>query len=141
MTITFQTTRRVEFCETDMAGIVHFSQFALWMEQAEHEFLRSRGLSVVDYQADGSKISWPRLMCACEFHAPVRFEDEVTVKLELTRVGEKSLTYESSFLVNESHVASGMMKTVCCCVMPGEPLQSIPIPLEFRAGLEAGHAG
>ena len=138
MTIKFETTRRVEFCETDMAGIVHFSCFALWMEQAEHEFLRSVGLSVVDYQPDGSKISWPRLVCACEFHAPVRFEDQVTVCLELTRVGEKSLTYEAKFFVQDAQVATGMMKTVCCRVVPGEPLRSICIPLEFRAALESG---
>lgn len=137
MTIKFETTRRVEFCETDMAGIVHFSCFALWMEQAEHEFLRSVGLSVVDHQPDGSKISWPRLACACEFHSPVRFEDEVTVRLELTRVGEKSLTYEAGFFAHETQVATGVMKTVCCRVIPGEPLQSILIPLEFRAALES----
>ena len=42
----FRTTRRVEFCDTDMAGIAHFSNFFRWMESAEVEFLRQRGLSV-----------------------------------------------------------------------------------------------
>ena len=32
---------------TDMAGIVHFSNFYKWMEQCEHEFFRSLGLSIV----------------------------------------------------------------------------------------------
>ena len=31
----FKSTRRVEFCETDMAGIVHFSNFYKWMEQTD----------------------------------------------------------------------------------------------------------
>ena len=32
--------RRVEFSETDAAGIVHFSNFFRYMEGAEHAFLR-----------------------------------------------------------------------------------------------------
>jgi len=31
----WRTSRRVEFGDTDMAGIVHFSRFFLWMEAAE----------------------------------------------------------------------------------------------------------
>ena len=42
----FQTKRRIEFCDTDMAGIVHFSNFFRYMEAAECELLRTRGLSV-----------------------------------------------------------------------------------------------
>ena len=42
----FTLTRRVEFSETDMAGIVHFSNFFRFMESAEHAFFRSLGFSV-----------------------------------------------------------------------------------------------
>ena len=44
----FRCRQRVEFADTDMAGIVHFSNFFRYMERAEHEFLRSLGLSVHD---------------------------------------------------------------------------------------------
>ena len=33
--------RKVEFSDTDMAGIVHFSRLIIFMENAEHAFLRS----------------------------------------------------------------------------------------------------
>ena len=42
----FSYERRVEFCETDSAGIAHFSSLAIYMEQAEHALFRSIGLSV-----------------------------------------------------------------------------------------------
>ena len=38
----FRTTRRVEFGDTDMAGMVHFANFFRFMEAAEVEFLRAR---------------------------------------------------------------------------------------------------
>jgi acyl-CoA thioester hydrolase len=42
----YRTTRLVEFHDTDMAGIMHFASFFVYMESAEHELLRSMGLSV-----------------------------------------------------------------------------------------------
>jgi acyl-CoA thioester hydrolase len=39
----FRITRRVEFSETDMAGIVHFSNFFRYMETAEHAFFPVTG--------------------------------------------------------------------------------------------------
>ena len=56
----FRTQRRVEFCETDAAGIVHFAEFFPYMEQAEHAMLRHLGLSVV-FHDDQGVISWPRI--------------------------------------------------------------------------------
>ena len=37
------TTRRIEFADTDMAGLVHFARFFVFMETAEHAFLRAAG--------------------------------------------------------------------------------------------------
>ena len=72
----FTTRRRVEFRDTDAAGIVHFSAFFFWMESAEHELLRSIGLHVFEGQADGSEYSWPRVSVACDYTSAVRFGDE-----------------------------------------------------------------
>src|SRR5689334_19819650 len=42
----FTVRHLVQFSETDMAGIVHFSNYFRWMEEVEHAFLRSLGMSV-----------------------------------------------------------------------------------------------
>ena len=64
----FRTTRRIEFGDTDMAGIVHFANFFRFMESAECEFLRSRGLSVkLDWE--GQAIGFPRVT---RKHSPKR---------------------------------------------------------------------
>lgn len=135
MVSSFETTRRVEFCETDMAGIVHFSNFYKWMEQAEHEFFRSQGLKIVNNQTDGTVIGWPRVSASCRFEAPVRYEDLLTVRLQIQRIGVKSLTYEATFSVGDTIVARGNMKTVCCVVGHEKPLTSIEIPKEYLSKL------
>jgi len=76
MAYDFTTNRRVEFSDTDMAGIMHFARFFVFMETAEHQFLNSLGTSVHAVR-DGRTLGWPRLAASCEFFRPVCFEDEL----------------------------------------------------------------
>jgi YbgC/YbaW family acyl-CoA thioester hydrolase len=136
MASSFKMSRVVEFCETDMAGIVHFSNFYIWMEQAEHAFFRSLGLTIVSHRSDGSTIGWPRVSAQCRFESPARYEDTLDILLTVQRIGAKSLTYDILFSCGERTVARGSLKTVCCVVKPGEPLQSILIPGEYTKQIE-----
>ena len=88
----FHTSRFVEFADTDMAGIMHFSAFFRYMEAAEHELLRSLGFSVYS-EIDGDVVSFPRVAASCEFHSPARCEDVLDIDVTVRRVGTKSVTY------------------------------------------------
>lgn len=127
MTAAYRTTRRVEFRDTDAAGIVHFSAFFNYMEEVEHEFLRSLGLSVLMRDA-GGVLSWPRVAASCQFQSAVKFEDVLDVELRLVRVGEKSVTYGFSFAHQGRPVAAGELTAVCCRMEPGAAPRSVVIP-------------
>ena len=130
----FSVTHRVQFSETDMAGIVHFSNFFRWMEEVEHAFFRSVGLSV-SMQHEGMHVGWPRVSTSCDFAGPVRFEDELELRLRVTRLGEKSFSYEVDFLLDGRRVALGKTTSVCCELRPDGSMKSIPIPEALRAKL------
>jgi 4-hydroxybenzoyl-CoA thioesterase/acyl-CoA thioester hydrolase len=136
MTTPFCTTRRVEFRDTDAAGIAHFSVFFLLMEQVEHEFLRSRGLSVVSSDEQGV-ISWPRVNSRCDFRSAVKFEDVMDIELRIARLGEKSVTYAVAFSHQGRAVAEGEITSVCCRMQKHGPPVSIPIPASIREKLTA----
>ena len=123
----YRVKRKIEFADTDMAGIVHFTRFFVFMESAEHAFLRSLGTSVAT-EWNGDKIGWPRLAASCEYLSPLRFEDEVDIYLWVSRKGTKSLTYQFQFTHQGKDVARGELTTVCCITNPGENLRAIPIP-------------
>ena len=101
------TRRRVEFRDTDAAGIVHFSAFFFWMESAEHELLRAAGIAVVDRGADGIDASWPRVSATCDYVSAVRFGDEVEIAVSVTAVGRSSVTYAFAFSHAGTAVARG----------------------------------
>ncbi len=127
MSDTFHYQRRVEFCETDAAGIAHFSAYFQYMEQAEHALLRHLGTSVVADDEDG-QVSWPRVKATCDYTAPVRFEDVIDIVVRIERLGSKSVTYLFDFQMQEQSVAIGRMAAVCCRITHGQPPESIPIP-------------
>ncbi len=131
MSTAFVTTRRVEFSDTDAAGIMHFVAFFRMMEQAEHDLLRSVGLSVVMLDAEG-KLSWPRVKATCDFQAAALFEDVLEIDVRIARLGERSVTYRHTFRRGNQTLATGQVTAVCCRIREGAPPASMLIP-EFIA--------
>ncbi|MEX2175924.1 MAG: thioesterase family protein [Pirellulaceae bacterium] len=130
----FHATRRVEFCHTDAAGLMHFASFFYFMEQAEHEWLRSQGLSVFMHDERGP-ISWPRVAAKCEYRSAARFEDLLEIEVRVARLGTKSMTYAFRFRCGETEIAVGEITAVCCRLSDHAPPQPIEIPAWFREKL------
>jgi 4-hydroxybenzoyl-CoA thioesterase/acyl-CoA thioester hydrolase len=124
----------VEFSDTDMAGIMHFSAFFRYMEAAEHALLRSLGFSVYT-EIHGDVVTFPRVAASCEFHSPARCEEVLDIDVTVNRVGTKSVTYAFHFTQQGRDVASGQMTSVCCRVPHGQAPVSIPIPDEVATKL------
>jgi YbgC/YbaW family acyl-CoA thioester hydrolase len=137
MSAPFRVSRRVDFADTDMAGIIHFSNFFRYMEFAEVAFLRSRGLSVAMTWGQ-EHLGFPRVSAACDFLHPVSFEDVIDIDVRVERVGNKSVTYSFEFSNKGTPVARGRVSAVCCRVRPGvHEIESVAIPADIRARLLA----
>lgn len=123
----YRTRRRVEFVDTDMSGIAHFSRFFVFMENAEHELLNALGTSVF-LQHEGKTIVWPRVAASCEYLSPARFEDVLDIHLKVARKGTKSLTYACEITRDGTPIARGQTTAVCCVLDRSGKVESIPIP-------------
>lgn len=134
MADTFTIKRRVQFAETDMAGVLHFASFYRLMEEVEHAFWRSKGLSVM-INNDGRDIGWPRVKTSCQYFRPARFEDELELTLRVVAIGNRSVEYEIEFRCEGERVALGHT-TAVCCVMNAGAFASLPIPDRLRQALE-----
>lgn len=134
--------RRVEFSETDMAGIVHYSNFFRYMEVAEHEFFRMLGFSIVTRKVD-PPVGWPRVHAECDYKHPLRFEDEMEVHMLVTEKRTKSLSYQ--FRIRKMNaeppveVARGLL-TVVCVAHPGGVFKATAIPEEIADKIEVAPA-
>lgn len=139
MAYEFKYNRLVQFADTDMAGIMHFSNFFRFMECAEHAFYRSLGFGV-HHRSNGALISWPRVRAECEYISPARFEDNMEVHLLVRQKNQKSLSFNFTFrkLGDESHeIARGALTVVCCAIdEQSRRMQAVPIPGPIAAKIE-----
>ncbi len=123
--------RRVDFFETDMAGIAHFSNFFRWMEAAEAALLRHLGIPMTD--SDGmTDYGWPRVRASAEYHDAIRFGDELELRLWVRAIKVKAVEYEvKAYVMGEGeprHAASGKMTTVYVCKpTTGGPMKSLAL--------------
>lgn len=136
MPFEFKLVRRVEFSETDAAGIVHFSNFFRYMEAAEHAFIRSLGYSVKLDDLD-PPLGFPRVHADCDFRAPLRFEEEVEIHLLVREKRTRSLGYQFIFRRQDDvEVARGNLVVVCVAHRPDGSLVPTPVPDALAARIE-----
>ena len=117
--------RRVQFSETDAAGIVHFSCFFRYMEDAEHALWRANGLAIHTAQ---SPIGWPRVATSFEFHRALKFEQEFDVTIRVAEVGKRTISYTCEISQDEKRVATGSLKIACVNNLPDGSMKSTEIP-------------
>lgn len=151
----FSTTRRVEFRDTDAAGIVHFSAFFPMMESAEHELLRSLGIPVMPPRHLTSSqsaslgqqnhdavpcVTWPRVSAKCDYRSAARFEDVLMIDVLVSKLGTSSVEYSFRFHRSDSSgdevIAVGSIVAVCCR-LDDSGLAKMPISVAHREKLQA----
>ena len=130
-TMPFIVQRRVEFCDTDMAGIVHFSNFFRYMEFAEVAFLREKGLNV-KMEYEGRRLAFPRVSATCDYLAPAKFEEILDISVCVDSIGNKSVSYTHEFSRAGVPIAKGKITTVCCTMTDEHKLVSVEIPATLR---------
>ena len=135
----FILRRRVEFSETDMAGIVHYAQFFRYMEAVEHAFFRSLGLSIVTRIGE-RRYGWPRVHAECDYKAPLYFEEEFDGRLRVRQVRSRSLVLDFLFTKpgpdgDAIEVARGSLATVCVTYGEDGTMHPTAIPPELAEKL------
>ena len=137
MTSEYRLKRSVHFYETDAAGIVHFSWFPRYMEEAEHALWRAAGLSI---SRPASGIGWPRVAMSFEFYRPLRFEDEFEIQIRITAIEEKRIHYACLLRRGDTQLASGTMTIACTNRAPDGTMKSMPIPREIAARFQVAES-
>jgi acyl-CoA thioester hydrolase len=125
--------RRVQFSETDAAGIVHFSHFFRYFEDAEHALWREAGLSI---HPDASPIGWPRITASCEYLRPLKFEQVFDVTVRISDMSKRTIAYIGEITRNGERIATGTWKIACVNKLPDGSMKSAEIPAHVAERLK-----
>jgi YbgC/YbaW family acyl-CoA thioester hydrolase len=130
--------RRVTFHEVDSAGIVHFSVYFRYMEEAEHALWRAAGISVA---ARGAKVGFPRVSASFDYHRPLRFEDEFDARIRIVSMREKSMRYVCTLTKGDEKIATGAVTVVCVSRNPDGVMKACPLPSDMAARFQVSAEG
>ncbi|MGE3579649.1 MAG: acyl-CoA thioesterase [Vicinamibacterales bacterium] len=126
----FRLARRVQFHETDAGGVVHFSWYPRYIEEAEHAMWRAAGLSI--HHPDDPHL-WPRVAIALDYVAPLRFEEEFAVTIRIADFGGRSMRYACELTRAGVRIAAGSMTIACVTRDADGAFRSTAIPDAVRA--------
>src|SRR5687767_5830133 len=110
-----RVSRLVQFSETDAAGLVHFSNFFRYFEDAEHQLWRDAGLSI---HPEKSPIGWPRVAASCEFHRPLKFEEQFDIVVRVSEMTRRTIAYAGEITRNGERIATASWKIACVNRLP-----------------------
>jgi acyl-CoA thioester hydrolase len=121
--------RRIEWMDTDAAGIYHWTTVFRLAEAAEAALHTALGIADFTFGAT------PRVAVQATFARSLRFNDPVDVNLEVAAIGRTSVEYAMSIAADGGTAAQGTVKTV---LIDRETGRAIAWPDDVRAKLSAG---
>ena len=83
---------RVRYAETDQMGMVYYANYLVWMEVGRTDFCRECGFSYRDLERE-EQAFLTVAEATCRYMAPARYDDEILVATELSRVGSRVVEF------------------------------------------------
>ena len=133
--MTRETTLRVRYRETDAQGLVNSADYFSYFEVGRVEWLRATGLSYKELEERG--YGFVVVEARAFYKKPAFFDDELTLRTELTELGRASLRFEYAVLRDEEMLATGYTRHGCVELASGRPSR---IPEEVLACVSESRA-
>jgi acyl-CoA thioester hydrolase len=129
----FEYSRRVQFYETDLMGIVHHSNYLRFFEEARVAWAISKG--IIDYQKPESASHLAVLETGCRHLKPAKFGDELSVQVQAKNEGIRIIFQYKIFAKKrfETPVAQGFSEHVPL----DKELKPIRLPASIKTVLES----
>ncbi len=121
---------RVRFHDTDASGRIHYIALLYHFDEAEAEFLRSRGVGYTMIQVEN--VGFPRVHVECDYTGALVYDDLMQIAVTVDRVGGASFTLAFDATVNGQHKGRGK---VTICAIDRRTQKPIPLPEKVREGL------
>lgn len=97
----FENKIRVRYGETDQMGFVYYGNYALYLEQARTEMLRSVGFTYKAMEKMG--VLLPVVNLNIRYKNSAKYDDLLTLKTYITTLSNRKIIFET-FIYNEENI-------------------------------------
>lgn len=103
----------VSYGETDTMGVLYYAEYLHLFERARGHFIRERGISYAAVEERG--VILPVREAQCRYRVPVRYDDEIYVRVGISRFKRASMTFAYEIWNSDKSVlhATGMTEHAC----------------------------
>lgn len=120
----FEREASVGAADLDGSGIVHFTTYARFLEEAENEFLA--GLGFDSGALRGLGVALARVHVEFDFYKPARAGEKLKLRLHVAGVGVHSLRLRFVVVRGDEAVSLAAITSVSSCVDPGGRSVAMP---------------
>lgn len=122
---------RVNFGDTDAAGIVYYPNYFKWFDIAGHQFFRSIGLPPSKLATE-QNIILPLLDVSCTFEAPLYYDEIITVKTVVSEINHKTIKlhheiFRENIRTSYGYEVRGWVKN------ENGNIRAVPIPEDIKS--------
>lgn len=107
-----ETTFYVRFAETDLMGIVHHSQYIVWMEEGRSDFMRKKHFTFDQWERVGIRFAVSELNL--RYHAPARYGEQVTIQTRVESLRSRQIVFGYEIINAETRqrLVTGTVKLI-----------------------------
>ncbi len=114
----FTYAKKAQYHETDQMGIIHHANYVKWMEEARLAYLEELGLGYK--QVENEQIFSPVVSVAVQYKSPVRFADEVEIKVFVKEYTAVKLELAYEFFNKTTNQLCSTASSVHCFIKNGK---------------------
>lgn len=118
---------RVYYEDTDLGGVVYYANYLKFLERARSEWLRALGISQSALLAEQGLL-FAITSVEIQYLKPARFEDALTVTVELERMRRASMSFRQEIQRSGPAVELLCTARVTAACLDADTLRPKPIP-------------
>ena len=126
--ITFSTSVRVRYGETDQMGFCYYGNYAQFLEVARVEALRTCGFSYKKLEEQG--ILLPVRSYSIKYISPAKYDDILTIQTTITKL--EGTRIEFSYVIHTSEDVLIAKAETDLVFVSADSLKPIPMPEKFK---------
>ncbi len=114
---------RVRYAETDQMGMVYYANYLIWMEVGRSDLCRQCGFSYRELERE-EQAFLAVAEATCRYLAPARYDEEILVETELSRVKSRVVEFTYRIKRGETLLAEG--RTIHVVIGPDGRPRAMP---------------
>lgn len=103
--MTFRTTIRVRYAETDQMGVAHHANYPVWFELGRSDLMRALGFSYSEVEARGYYLMLSGL--EVQYRRAALYDEELVLETTIREARSRKLVFAYRLLRGEEVLATG----------------------------------